>query len=313
MQVIYLNLEQVEKFPNLDHSSIAVGYFDGVHKGHQAVINEAISQAKLLQLKSGVMTFDPHPLEIIKGQQLEDYILTPLEEKINILEKYSLDYLIVVRFDQSLAKLSPQQFVDSFMKNLNMKHVVGGYDFAFGHKGKGKIQDMDLYTQDELTYSIVDKITEGTEKISSTLIREKIDLADLSEVENLLGRNFAITGKVVEGYKRGREIGYKTANLDVPSQQKIPKIGVYATIAEVNGKSYYGMTSVGYNPTFENEHAKPIIEVHLFNFDEEIYGHTIQVQFVKYIREELKFEGVDPLIKRIQDDEAIAKSHFNIG
>ncbi|MDQ0350669.1 riboflavin kinase/FMN adenylyltransferase [Alkalibacillus filiformis] len=307
MEVIELSLSESSHFPKLDDVSIAVGYFDGIHKGHQAVIQTAIEQANELNIKSGVMTFSPHPLTVIKGEPLSDYLITSLDEKLDLFKSMDLDYVIIVTFDRDLAKLSPQSFVDQFFSDLNVKHVVGGFDFSFGHKGAGKIQEMESYSKGRFTHSVVDQVSLKNEKVSSTLIREQLSLGNLKYTEQLLGRPFTIKSKVKEGYKRGREIGFPTANLDVDPEHKVPRVGVYVVQIEYADKVYGGMASVGYNPTFENEHDKPIIEVNIFDFDQNLYGEEIIVSFMNYIRDEEKFDNVDTLVDRIKQDEIEAK------
>ncbi|GAA0461617.1 bifunctional riboflavin kinase/FAD synthetase [Alkalibacillus silvisoli] len=310
MKVIELNLK--DQLTALDDVSIAVGYFDGVHKGHQAVIQEAVNQANHRGLKSGVMTFNPHPLTVIKNQPLTDYLITSLEEKLALFKQMNLDYVIIVTFDYDLAQLSPQNFVNQFFIGLNVKHVVGGFDFSFGHKGAGKIQNMDSYANGAFTHSVVGQVSLKDEKISSTLIREQLSLGHLQYTEKLLGRPFSIHAKVKEGYKRGREIGFPTANLEVSTDHKVPKLGVYAVYVKINGKNYEGMASVGYNPTFDDQHEKPIVEVNIFDFDDDIYGELIEVAFLKYIRNEEKFDGVDQLIDRIKKDEVEVKNFLSL-
>ncbi|WP_188205850.1 bifunctional riboflavin kinase/FAD synthetase [Alkalibacillus aidingensis] len=312
MELLQLSYSQLGRFPQLDELSVAVGYFDGVHKGHQEVIQTAVEEAEKQNIKSGVMTFAPHPLSVIKQQKLSDYLITSLEEKLEIFEELDVDYVIVVTFDQDLAKLSPQTFVDEFFINLNVKHVVGGFDFSFGHKGAGKIQDMRHYSKGAFSFSVVDQVSIGNEKISSTLIRQSLSKGEVSYVENLMGRPFSITAKVKEGFKRGREIGFPTANLNVDSEHKIPKVGIYAVTAEINGEHLYGMASVGFNPTFDDSHHEPVIEVNLFDFNQDIYGEDIKVNFHQYIRDEVKFDNVDELVEKIKEDEKKVKKFFNI-
>ncbi|MBR7552935.1 bifunctional riboflavin kinase/FAD synthetase [Allobacillus sp. GCM10007491] len=307
MEVIRLNYPEDYKRNHLEPSSLAVGFFDGVHRGHQQVIQAAIDYASENDLESAVMTFDPHPLAVLKNEPLSNFLLTSLEEKVAIFEKMGIRYLFVVTFNKDLAKLSPQEFVDKFFIDLSIQHVSAGFDYSFGHKGAGKIHDMDQYARGKLTYTVVDKVTFESEKVSSTRIRELLNQGQPEQVKELLGRAYTLTGHVVKGYQRGREIGYPTANLEVDESRAIPKVGIYAVTAVVQGKNYDGMASIGYNPTFEEKHDKPLIEVHLFNFDCDIYNESIQVSFWSYIRDELAFNGVDELTQELKEDERKAK------
>ncbi|WP_134339240.1 bifunctional riboflavin kinase/FAD synthetase [Filobacillus milosensis] len=311
MQIFHLNYPNDYKIKT-EPTSMAVGYFDGVHKGHQEVINKAIEVAEQQNHKRGVMTFHPHPLSVLKGTQLTDFLITSLDEKIELFNQMDIDYLYIVEFNKDLAKLSPNEFVDKFFVDLNVKHVVGGFDFSFGHKGSGKIQQMDEYAGDRLTYSVVNKVTFEDEKISSTRIRETLDHGEMDLTEKLLGRPFSISAEVIKGHQRGRTIGYPTANLDISVEHKLPKVGIYAVRASVNGQRYFGMANIGYNPTFTNDIQRPIVEVYLFEFNKDIYGEIIEVEFYKYIRNEEKFNDVESLIERMKEDEKETKKFFQI-
>ncbi|MET3682183.1 riboflavin kinase/FMN adenylyltransferase [Alkalibacillus flavidus] len=308
MEVIELSLQQHHPFPALDDVSVAVGYFDGVHIGHRRVIETAKEEATRRGIKSGVMTFSPHPLTIIKNQPLTNYLITSKHEKMKAFQELNLDYVIVVQFDHLLAQQSPEAFVNQFLIGLNIQHVVGGFDFSFGHKGAGKIQQMDDYAQGRLTYSVVDEVSAESEKISSTSIREQIRQGQMQTVTNLLGRPFSIEAPVVKGYQRGREIGYPTANLDVDREHIIPHVGVYAIQVAVDDRIYDGMASVGFNPTFDDHPSEPVVEAHLFDFNESLYDQCITVYFLQYIRDEESFSDVDELVKRIEQDELEAKN-----
>ncbi len=307
MEIIQLTYPTNYKRTQLEPTSLAVGFFDGVHLGHQQVIQTAIEQANKKGLAKAVMTFEPHPLEVLKDEPLHNHLLTSLEEKQSIIRQMGVDYLFVVTFDRSLSKLSPQEFVDLFFIDLNVQHVTAGFDYSFGHKGTGKIKDMDYYAKGRLDYSVVDKVSVDGEKVSSTSIRQFLHEGDQEQANQLLGRPFSLTGEVVRGFQRGREIGYPTANLAVDDSHVIPKVGIYAVTAHISGQTYKGMASIGYNPTFENEHTKPSIEVHVFDLNENLYGKTIQVDFLAYLRDEVAYQGVDQLIEQLKLDEVDAK------
>lgn len=311
MEIIRITYPELNQEKSLKPMSLAVGYFDGVHQGHQQVINTAKNFAEERGLKSAIMTFDPHPMTVLTGKKLENHLITSLDEKLSMFESLAVDYVFIVTFNKSLSQLSPTEFVKQFFINQNVKHVVAGFDFSFGHKGSGKIQNMDEYSNGQLTFTVVDKVTYENEKISSTRIRKTILEGEMELCAQLLGRPFSIKGKVVEGFKRGREIGYPTANIQIDEEHIIPKVGIYAVTIDVKGETFFGMASIGYNPTFTDHLKHPVLEVHIFDFNEEIYGEIVNVYFYRYIRDEIKFEQVDQLIDQMKDDEKEVKNFLS--
>ncbi|MGM8214516.1 bifunctional riboflavin kinase/FAD synthetase [Bacillaceae bacterium W0354] len=307
MEVIRITYPDHQPLKNNEPMSMAVGYFDGVHIGHQKVINSAIAIAKDRGIKSAVMTFDPHPITVLKQEKLNNFLITSLNEKILMFEQLGVDYVFIVTFNQQLSKLTPSDFVKHFFINLNVKHVVGGFDFSFGHKGAGKIQLMDEYANGQLLSTVVDKVSFEDEKVSSTRIRESIKNGDMTQCKKLLGRPFSLTGQVVKGHQRGREIGFPTANIEHAQEHIVPKVGVYAVTVFYNGKMYNGMANIGFNPTFMDQLVKPVLEVNIFDFNEDIYNKEIIVYFHRYIRDEKKFNSVDELIDQMKDDEIQTK------
>lgn len=289
---------------------MALGYFDGVHKGHQKVILKAKEIAKNKGMKSAVMTFHPHPLVVLRKQEDIEY-LTPLDEKIKLIEQLGVDLLYVVEFTKEFASLLPQQFVDEFIINLNVKHVVAGFDFTYGHLGKGSMETMPFHSRDQFLHTTVEKLTDHDRKVSSSLIREVILGGDVTYAETLLGRPHFITGTVIHGDKRGRTIGFPTANIDVEENYLLPPTGVYAVSIRVEGQVYEGVCNIGYKPTFKDEKAlKPSIEVHIFDFQHDIYGKNVSVYWYKRIRSEQKFHNVDELIAQISKDKEQAQEFF---
>ncbi|WP_273125598.1 bifunctional riboflavin kinase/FAD synthetase [Metabacillus sp. HB246100] len=289
---------------------MALGYFDGVHKGHQEVILRAKETAASLGIKSAVMTFHPHPQVVLRKQSTIDYI-TPLEDKIMLIKNLEVDYLFVVEFSLEFAALLPQQFVDEFIIKLNVKHVVAGFDFTYGHLGKGTMETLPFHSREQFLHTTVEKQTDHDRKISSTLIREVIKSGDMDYAVNLLGRPYSISGLVAHGEKRGRTIGFPTANVEVGPDYLVPPTGVYAIKVLYKDHSYEGVCNIGYKPTFHNEKAaKPSVEVHIFEFNEEIYGDTITVYWYKRIRSEQKFSHVEELIKQIHRDKEAALNFF---
>lgn len=301
------NLNQLD-FPEM---VMALGYFDGVHKGHQKVITKAKEIAEGTGMKSAVMTFHPHPLVVLRKKEDIDYI-TPLEEKIHLIQELDVDLLFVVEFTKEFAALLPQQFVDDYIIKLNVKHVVAGFDFTYGHLGKGTMETIPFHSREQFLHTTVEKITDHDRKVSSTLIREVIRSGDVEYAQTLLGRPHSVAGVVVHGDKRGRTIGFPTANVEVEEHYLIPPTGVYAVSIEIDTVVFDGVCNIGYKPTFNNEQSlKPSIEVHIFDFNREIYGQKVTVSWFKRIRSEKKFHNVDELIEQISKDKAVAEQFFH--
>lgn len=295
---------------DFDEMTLALGYFDGVHKGHQKVIIKAKEIAEETGMKSAVMTFHPHPLVVLRKQKEIDY-LTPLEEKIKLIEQLDVDLLFIVEFTEEFAALSPQQFVDEYIINFHVKHVVAGFDFTYGHLGKGTMNTLPEHSREQFSCTTVEKQTDHDRKISSSLIRETIKNGDISYANKLLGRPHSVSGTVVHGDKRGRTIGFPTANVDVPDMYLIPPTGVYAVSLTVKEKEYKGVCNIGFKPTFNKEkELKPSIEVHIFDFNQDIYGEKVSVSWYKRIRSEQKFHNVDELVAQISKDKNDALQFF---
>jgi riboflavin kinase/FMN adenylyltransferase len=288
---------------------LAMGYFDGMHLGHRRVIQKAIDVAKSLGVRSAVMTFDPHPREVL-GQSGYTQYLTPVEEKLEQLEKMGVDIAYVVHFDISFAAIYPEDFIDEFLVQLNPKHVVIGFDYTFGHRGKGTATTLQQYANGRYGMDVIAPVNRFGEKISSTLIREYLYSGKIHEATQFLGRPYRVRGVVVHGEKRGRTIGFPTANIQLSAPYIVPRNGVYGVRVRLEGKSYYGVMNVGIKPTFENERKEKSLEVHLFDFAGDIYDKTLEVEFLFFIREEQKFSGVDALIAQIHADVETAKKQF---
>ena len=287
--------------------SLAVGFFDGLHKGHQAVINKAIEKANSLNIESAVMTFDPHPSHVLGNRESKVQYITTFEEKCSVLREMGVDTVFVVTFNKSLASLSPAEFITTFIKNLGVKHVTAGFDFTFGSKGAGTMQQMEQYANGEYGTTIIGKVTDSEEEISSTRVRNLVANGKVNDASKLLGRPYKVTGTVVDGDKRGRLIGFPTANV-LPDELVIfPGKGVYAVRFIVAGKIYNGVCNVGVKPTFTHPDLHRVsIEVHILDFDADIYGQTVEVDWVEKIRDEKKFESIDDLVKQIGADKETA-------
>jgi riboflavin kinase / FMN adenylyltransferase len=286
----------------------ALGFFDGVHRGHRDVIETAVRIAEKDNLTPAVMTFYPHPKEVLRGTPAE--YLTTLEEKKQLLQDLGVKILYLIQFDENFASLSPQEFVDEFIINLNIRHVVAGFDYSYGHKGKGSMEAFRFHSRNQVEATTVAKFAENEVKISSTAVREALKMGDVEKAALYLGRFYKASGKVITGEKRGRTIGFPTANVEPPPKLLLPAPGVYTVAAEIEGQRFPGVANLGYKPTFHENDQSQTLEVHLFDFDSDIYGKEIQVEFHAHIRDEKRFNSVEELINQINKDAETARNYF---
>lgn len=297
-----------DDFPEM---AMAFGYFDGVHLGHQRVINEAKRISFENGWKSAVMTFDPHPSVVLgKTVQHAEYI-TPLPAKIELIAGLGVDYLFVVQFTTDFSNLLPQEFIDQYVIGLNVRHVVAGFDFRYGRMGKGTMETIPFHSRNEFDYTVVPKFSLHNEKVSSTLIRSIIKSGEMERLAELLGGAYFVCGTVVHGDKRGRTIGFPTANVDTNGDYLLPPSGVYAVRIKIDEHWYNGVCNLGVRPTFYDKNVQmPSIEVHIFDFSGDIYGKRVTVQWYKRIRSEQKFPNIEALIGQIQKDKQEAVAFF---
>ncbi|MDG1854669.1 MAG: bifunctional riboflavin kinase/FAD synthetase [Verrucomicrobiales bacterium] len=300
----FSELNEIENTVNL-----AIGFFDGVHVGHQAVIRNIICSD---ESPAVVLTFDPHPLSILSPSQSPP-IITPSEHKQNLIEKLGADYLLVINFDESRANQSAEEFVGEIVDSCTLKSISVGNEFRFGYERKG---DVNLLTElgKSLGFKVngIDRVCdESGDVISSTRVRESLKRGDLKDANSLLGREFSISGQVIKGDGIGRRMSFPTANIDIFEPVAIPN-GVYAVLANLEGESFQGVANLGVRPTvMGSNNSDQKLEVYLFNFDRMIYGENLEVSFVNYIREEKKFNSVDDLKDQIINDVKEAKKFFH--
>ena len=295
-----ISLSEIEL--NDQSLSIAIGHFDGVHKGHQQVISKAVSTAKANGQASAVMTFDPHPKAILgQGQQYVQCI-TPLFTKTRLFEQLGVDYVFIVKFDSNFSKITPYEFVTNILQTLHVVNVVIGFDFRFGVGGSGNPDIMKELCEPAIQVDVIDAYLIDEVKVSSTAIREWLESGDIKRANHLLGRYFEVEGTVVQGDQRGRTIGFPTANLRLHAPYVTVRLGVYAIIAYLGSKTYYGVMNHGMKPTFYEQDIVPVMEAHLFDFSEDIYGETMTIKLVQYLRSERKFEGIAALIEQLKLD-----------
>ncbi|RXZ76914.1 bifunctional riboflavin kinase/FAD synthetase [Paenibacillaceae bacterium] len=287
--------------------TLAIGHFDGVHKGHQQVIRKAVAVAREHGWRAAVMTFHPHPKEVIS--QGETYItcLTPLDEKMKQFAELGVEVAYVFRFDPLFAQAAPSQFVEEVLRQLQVKCAVVGFDFRFGYQGSGDAAVLQSLGESFMQVEVVEACHRGGEKISSTLVRQLLAEGNVEEAELLLGRSYTMAGVVVHGDGRGSKIGYPTANIELEGAYALPRLGVYAVTASFGEERCLGVMNIGVKPTFVEERNKPTVEVHLFDFDRDIYGTAMQIEVRRFIRSERKFTSVDELIAQISKDAGEAR------
>lgn len=288
--------------------AIVLGFFDGLHRGHQALFDELDRVAEEKGLKKAIMTFDPHPSVVLNPKQKRTTYLTPLEDKIEKLKEKDIDYCIVVNFSSKFADVSPEEFMREYLINNHAKVIIAGFDFTFGKYGKGNMSMIQEYLSD-VECITVGKQDINDEKISTTAIREALLTGQLDKANKSLGYRYQIKGTVVQGEKRGRTIGFPTANVEPSDDYVLPAKGVYAVSMKIgtSDKVYRGVCNVGVKPTFHDSLPQVVIEVNLFDFEENIYGERVIIDWHHYLRPELKFDGIDPLVAQMNQDKESAK------
>ncbi|MDY0396407.1 riboflavin biosynthesis protein RibF [Virgibacillus halophilus] len=269
-----------------------------------------MKKAKENNSESAVVTFHPHPTVVLRNAKDVKYI-TPLREKQAILQKMNVDRLYIITFNKELSQLSPQDFIDHFIIGLHIKHLVAGFDYTYGHKGAGNMTVIKDQTRGSFDYTVIDKMELDNEKISSTKIRELMKNGDISGVNNLLNRPLSFFGTVIDGEKRGRELGFPTANLQVDPNLLFPRTGIYAVKVIYKNETYEGMASLGTNPTFSDGEALSF-EVNIFDYNNDLYGEELIVQWHQFIRDEKKFESADALIEQMKVDEKNIRRYFKL-
>ncbi|HSU78780.1 MAG TPA: riboflavin biosynthesis protein RibF [Candidatus Angelobacter sp.] len=311
MDIIQLTHPLDPKLTKDGEKVVALGYFDGVHLGHQKVIQTAVDEAQKKGRKAAVMTFHPHPSVVLKQLNKRNDYLTPIEEKADLIRKLGVDELYIVKFDEAFSQVSSQEFVDDYLIKLNVKHVVAGFDFTYGRMAKGNMTTLENESRNMFGVTVVSKVDIGNEKVSTTHIRELILGGHVEQAIPLLGRPYKIRGMVVHGDKRGRTIGFPTANIKTHAPFVYPKTGVYAVKLASDEGEFNGVCNIGYRPTFYEQEKTPLIEVNLFDFDGDLYGETVSVYWYKKIRDEQKFSGIDELKTQIAKDKQQAYDYFS--
>ena len=282
-------------------SAITIGVFDGVHRGHRHLINRLVDEARRSNLLAGVVTFKNHPVTILRpGVRVQ--FLTDLSERVRLLEGLGVDFIATVVFDEVIARLSSHDFLEVVYKRLRMRKLVVGPDFAMGRDRDGTLETIPHIARSmgfEFTY--VDLMTDPTGLVKSTTIRRQIAEGDVAGAARLLGRNFSIQGVIGRGQKRGRELGFPTANLEVAPEFVTPADGIYATWAHLESGTHMAATSIGSRPTFQDGQDRTI-EAYLLDFAGDVYGQPLRLEFVQRLRGEEKYDNVEALLGQIERD-----------
>lgn len=289
-------------------SSLALGVFDGVHTGHRSVILEAVKKAKKLGITSAIVTFSRHPKYLITGAM--PGVITTLDEKLKLFSELGVDAVVVIDFDQHLAGMTAEEYLKYILQGcLNVKSLSVGYNHQFGCDRKGTGDFLRQYCENNnISLSIISPVKINDHVVSSSVIRGFISSGDVKSAQEFLGRPFKVKGKVVEGQRLGRHLGFPTANLMVDEDLILPLRGVYSGNVRVGSDIYNAVINVGRRPTI-GDLTKDLVEAHLLGFDRDIYGQEIEVYFLDRIRDEKKFDSLDELKIQIEQDCQFAKIH----
>lgn len=289
---------------------VALGSFDGLHIGHLSLINKVKELAKDNESKSMVFTFKNHPRTVIMAENNLDLLMTN-REKIDILLNENVDILALKTFDKEVMKMDPEEFIKWLCNDYSIRGIVVGFNFRFGYKNLG---DIDLLNELKEKYNyelyVMEPYIYEGDVVSSTRIRKEILNGNVAIANKMLSRPYTINGNVVHGKKLGRQIGFPTANINLTADKLIPKVGVYYTNVEVNGKIYKGITSIGNNPTVNGKELT--IETYILDFDKYIYDEEIKLYFIDRIRDEMKFSGIDELVCQLKKDKILAEGKETI-
>lgn len=274
--------------------AICIGYFDGVHKGHTELIKKTVEYAKKNNLTATMFTFTKSPKQVI--QKLKESYLTSIEEKVKLAKEMGIDEVVALKFDEAIASYSIEEFIEKILKPLNIKHLVCGFDFSFAKFGRGNPDTLKQY----FDVTVVNEILLDNKKVASSYINECLNTGDLKTANKQLGRNYYVTGKVVHGSGVGTKLGFPTMNVDY-ANYVLPICGVYACLVEIDEKVYKGMANIGHRPTI-NQTNEIVLEINVFDYNDDAYDKEVKVSFVDFIREENKFNDKESLINAIKSD-----------
>ena len=296
-----MRIEQELEQAHIDRESVlTIGVFDGVHRGHQRLIAKVVAEANANGAAAGVVTFRNHPDSVLNPNFRPHYI-TSVAERTRLMEELGVDFVVPVTFDREVAGLRARKFTKLLSSNLRMRGLVVGPDFAMGYKREGNVEALStLGAELGFSVSVVDLLSDGGDAVHSTSIRKALVDGNVKDVAKKLGRNFSMSGTVVTGDKRGRTLGFPTANIEVGPDMVVPGNGIYATLAFVDGERHMAATSIGTRPTFDGKGRT--IEAFLLGFDSNLYNRQLRLEFVQRLRDELKFDSVDALLEQMELD-----------
>lgn len=290
---------------DIPSTAITVGTFDGVHFGHRHILNSLISKAKELNLTPVIFTFFPHPKTFFQKAENPVLLLNTITEKVNLFKEIGIENVVVYPFDKEFSQINFDTFVNDFLiERMNMKAMIIGHDNHFGKNRSGNFDTIQELSK-KLNFEIlkVSELTNEHQKINSTTIKELLLKGELKLANKLLGYNYILSGKVVDGLKIGTKIGFPTANIELKETSKlVPANGVYAVKVYVQENIFNGILNIGNNPTFEEKQNQKTIEVHIFDFSEDIYNQEIEIELTDYLRSEMKFRNKEELIAQIEKD-----------
>ncbi len=295
--LIYKNLSKINR---LGKSVLAIGNFDGLHLGHQKVLKEAYTKAKKSRLKFGVITFEPLPVMFF-NKKIKNHRINNLNQKIKDLKKMKIDFLIIIKFNKKFSKTTYKKFIKNIIfKKTNCKFLFISKNFRFGKNREGDVKKLRSYENQYFYKTCVAKPFKKKRRIlSSTIIRSEISKGNIIKVNQLLGRKWSIEGRVIKGKKRGRKIGFPTCNIKI-NEYVLPKLGVYSVNVHINKLKRKGIANIGFRPTFRGKTI--LLEVHIFGLKANLYNKKIKINFVKFIRPEIKFRNINQLKKQIKKD-----------
>jgi len=303
-------IENIVNFSTNEKTFVTIGTFDGVHFGHQKIIEKLVLEAKKAKRKSVLLTFFPHPRMVLQ-KEASIALINTIDERANLLEKTGLDYLVIHPFSKDFSRMTALEFVRDFLVNqLNISKLIIGYDHHFGKNREGNIVQLTEYSHlydfsvEEIPAQDIDDVS-----VSSTKIRRALATGNLNTANSYLGYHFMLIGRVVNGKKLGGKIGYPTANIDIKESYKlIPKTGVYVVKSTLENSVVFGMMNIGNRPTVNGNHQT--IEVHFFDFNQDLYHQKLTIELLYFLRDEKKFETVDLLIIQLKKDEKIARDYI---
>ncbi|HNH25505.1 MAG TPA: bifunctional riboflavin kinase/FAD synthetase [Anaerolineales bacterium] len=293
----YRSLEEV----SLKNSYLTVGVFDGVHRGHREIIQKLVKDAHANNAPAVVLTFSPHPATVLTGREI--HCLTTPDERADLLGSLGVDAVITQRFTRDLSTVPAHEYMSSLKTHLGLSHLLIGYDFALGKGREGNAPRLaEIGTELGYTVEVVPALGDESGVISSTEIRKLVSIGNMPEASKLLGYPYRMSGEVIHGAGRGKQINFPTANVDYAPQKASPPNGIYACWAKLGDERFMAATNIGFNPTFTPERKTQSLEAYLLDFDRDIYGDVLTLEFVARLREEIRYTNVEALIEQIHDD-----------